>query len=120
MPRASSPSRLPSPGPRIEEIRRQIASVDYVCDGSLQRRTKVCGKSGCRCALDPAARHGPYYEWSSLRGGRFVHRMLTPEQAHFLAQAVANGRRVRRLLARWNRESARAILAENQPISPEE
>lgn len=119
MPQASSSPRPPSPGRRIEEIRREIASVDYVCDGSLQRRTKVCGKPTCRCALDPADRHGPYYEWTRLRRGRFVHRVLSPEQAHLLARAVANGRRVRRLLARWSRESALAILAEKRPISLE-
>ena len=120
MPQASSSPRLPSPGPRIEEIRRQIASIDYLCDGTLRHRTKVCGKAACRCALDPAERHGPYHEWQRLRKARIVQSVLSPEQARLLARALANGRRVRRLLARWKRESARAILAENQPISLKE
>jgi hypothetical protein len=26
------------------------------------------------CATDPSARHGPYYEWGHMRGGKLVHR----------------------------------------------
>src|SRR5574341_299844 len=107
MPQASSSPRLPSPGRRIEEIRREIASIDYLCEGSLRRRTKVCGKPSCRCALDPADRHGPYYEWKRLRKGRFLQRVLSPDQARLLARALTNERRAPGLQARWKRESPR-------------
>lgn len=43
--------------------------------------------------------------------GRLVHSVLSPEQATFLAQAIANYRDVQRLLADWERESAAEILA---------
>ena len=73
---------------RIEQIRRRITGMDYVCSGTLLKRTKVCGKPGCRCAQDPAARHGPYYEWSRLEGGRLVHSVLPPAQARQVARAI--------------------------------
>ena len=47
----------------IGRIRSAFAEVEYISSGTLHTRMKVCGKSGCRCAQDPQARHGPYYEW---------------------------------------------------------
>ena len=65
------------PTPAIREIRREIAAVDLLCAGTLLKRWKQCGRSNCRCAHDPAARHGPYYEWSRRRNGRLLHTLLS-------------------------------------------
>ena len=62
---------------RIERIRDALAAIDYLCSGTLLERTKVCGKPNCRCATDPAARHGPYYEWGHMRAGKLVHRQVS-------------------------------------------
>jgi hypothetical protein len=92
---------------RIKELRDEIRKVDYVCSGTLHRRTKVCGKPTCRCAVDREARHGPYYEWSRLESGRLVHRLLTEEQAELLLRAIGNYRRVQRLLRHWEDQTLR-------------
>jgi len=98
---------------RIAQLRKALTRLDYISAGTLLRRTKVCGKPGCRCAVDPAARHGPYYEWGRLEHGRLVHTQLTPHEGERLARAIHNYRTLQRLLARWMRESVRAILAES-------
>lgn len=98
---------------RIAQLRQELERWDYICSGTLLRRTKVCGKPGCRCAVDPAARHGPYYEWGRLERGRLVHTQLTRQEGQRIAQAIRNYRSLRRLLAEWMRESVRAILAES-------
>ena len=87
-------------------------NLDYICNGSLTSRRKVCGKPQCRCAVDPAARHGPYYEWGRLVKGKLVHTQLRRQEAERIARAIRNYRSLRRLLAKWMRTSARAILAE--------
>ena len=94
---------------RIDKIRVQIQSMTYVCSGSLQRRMKVCGKPTCRCAYDPDARHGPYYEWSRLVDGKMVHRVISTQKAKILRQAIANYRKIQRLLRKWEQETLRAI-----------
>ena len=66
---------------RIARIRATINEMEHLSSGTLLRRMKVCGKPGCRCADDPDARHGPYYEWGHRKGGKLVHRMVTAEQA---------------------------------------
>jgi len=99
---------------RLEEIRRRVAALDYVCSGTLQRRTKVCGKPSCACARDPAARHGPYYEWSHREGGHTVYSVLPASLGPLLARAVRNYHRLRRLLRRWERESVRVLKARSE------
>jgi hypothetical protein len=94
--------------PRIMELREQIAGLDYVCSGTLTRRTTRCGQPSCRCHRDPAARHGPYNDWTRLEGRKLAHRMLSDEQAKVVRAAIANFRRIRVLLRRWEDETLRA------------
>jgi len=96
---------------RLERIRRQISELDYICSGTLHRRTKVCGKQGCVCARDPEARHGPYYEWSRLEGGRLVHTILPAPLAALFVRALRNRRRLGRLIRIWEQESVRNLNA---------
>ncbi len=99
---------------RIARIREAIQAVDDLCSGTLLRRMKLCGKPGCRCAQEPAARHGPYYEWGHMKGGKLVHRMVSPRQAALLRAAIRNYRKVLRLLRAWEAETERVIDAEDQ------
>ena len=98
---------------RIARIRTALSAVDYLCSGTLLKRLKVCGKSGCRCAQDPAARHGPYYEWGHMQAGKLVHKVLSPKQASTLRLAIANYRKVRKLLRDWEHQTERLIEYED-------
>ena len=97
---------------RIASIRAVLNAMEYLCSGTLLRRTKVCGRPSCRCAQDPSARHGLYYEWGHLKGGKLVHRVVSPEQAALLRLAIANYRQARKLLRAWEKETERLIDAE--------
>jgi hypothetical protein len=97
---------------RIARIRATINEMEHLSSGTLLRRTKVCGKPGCRCADDPDARHGPYYEWGHMKGGKLVHRMVTAEQAEILRRAIANYRTARKLMKDWEEITERLIDAE--------
>lgn len=93
----------------IGEVRRRIAELEHVCSGTLLRRYKTCGRSECRCARDPDARHGPYFEWSRMENGRLAHTTLSAEEGAKVAKAIRNYRRLRRLLRVWERASLTAI-----------
>jgi hypothetical protein len=98
---------------RIAGIRAALSGIDdYLCSGTLLERMKVCGKPGCRCAQDPQARHGPYYEWGHMKAGKLVHHTVSPEQASLLRAAIANYRKVKKLLQAWEDETERLIDAE--------
>jgi len=93
----------------IEKIRRRIGGLDLVCSGTLLRRYKTCGSPACRCARDPDARHGPYFEWSRMESGRLAHTTLSPQEGPQMAKAIRNHRQLRRLLRVWERASLAAI-----------
>ena len=83
---------------RIARMRGALAAIDYLCSGTLLEGTKVCGEPTCRCATDPAARHGPYYEWGHMREGKLIHRQISAEQPALMSLAIDNYRYVQRLL----------------------
>ena len=100
--------------PAIRQIRREIAAVDLLCAGTLLKRWKQCGRPNCRCAHDPSARHGPYYEWSRRYNNRLLHSLLSAQQAENMAHAIKNYRRILKLLAAWSHETARALGVKKQ------
>ena len=99
---------------RIERIRGRICALDVLCSGTLVKRTKLCGRAACRCARDPDARHGPYYEWGRMKANKLVNRMVTPEQASLIRHALANHRAARRLLRAWENQTVRVLAAMRQ------
>ena len=97
---------------RICRIREQLVAVDYLCSGTLLKRMMKCGKPNCRCGKDPDARHGPYFEWGHMVGGKLVHRMVSPEQAEKLQLAIDNYRKVKKLMLAWEKETEALINLE--------
>lgn len=95
---------------RTKQTRAAINGIDFVVSGHVHSRTKVCGRPNCRCADDPEARHGPYYEWSRREAGRQRHSIVTPQQAQLLQQGIDNHRRIQSLLGEWERSSVEEIL----------
>ena len=47
-----------------------------------------------------------------MKGGRLVHRMVSPAQAALLRAAIANYRTLRRLLRTWENETITLIEAD--------
>ena len=102
---------------RIAQIRQELTAMDLLCSGTLLKRMKTCGSATCHCAHDPNARHGPYYEWGHMHAGKLVHRLVSAEQAEVLRQAIANYRRLRKLLRGWETETERLIDTAAPPTS---
>jgi len=98
-----------TPTAAIRRLHCKLATITLLCSGTLSKRHKLCGHPNCRCATDPAARHGPYHEWTRRQNGRFVHSVVSPEQAEEIARAIANYRQVLGLLATWKAETCRLL-----------
>ena len=111
MPRLKPEQVLHQAHERIRSARKALAAVDYVCSGTLLKRMMKCGKASCRCQVDPAARHGPYYVWGHMKHAKLVHRYVSPEQAQLLGQAIANYRQMQKLLRTWEAETERILDA---------
>jgi hypothetical protein len=99
----------------LDQLKDELASVGFVCSGSVVRRYMPCGKPGCRCQADPPKLHGPYWQYSHKVAGKTITRRLTEDQARLYQQWIANRRRIDQLLARMEQVSGRAaeILLHN-------
>lgn len=119
MPASKTPKKQPRPDrsqlrQRTQALRREIAAMDFVSSGTLLTRTKVCGQPNCRCATDPAARHGPYFEFNRREGGRLVHRAVSPALVAHVQRALNNQRRIQALLRQWEQETVEALFEPEQ------
>ena len=94
---------------KIAEIQRTLSAMEYLSSGTLLKRMKLCGNPRCHCASDPAARHGPYFEWSYLKAGKLHHRTLTPAQAEIMRLAIANQRKAKKLMRVWEAQTLNLI-----------
>ena len=98
---------------QIGRIQEGFKEFEHLCSGTLVERYKLCGKPACRCARSRQGRHGPYYEWGYMKGGKQVHRMVTVNQARLLRDAIANYRAALKLMRAWEAQTLRMIeLAE--------
>ena len=113
MPKRTAQDTAAAARARIRKIRRELAAIDSLCSGTLLKRMKTCGSPNCRCATDPEARHGPYYEWGHMKAGKLLHRLVSPAQAQALGVAIANYRKAKKLLRAWEAQTERLITAEH-------
>lgn len=95
---------------RSKALRKELNGLGFVVSGTLHHRMKKCGKPTCKCATDPTARHGPYFEWGRMRNKKLVQTTVTPTQAKLLEQGIDNHKRARALLDEWERLSEAEIL----------
>ncbi len=71
---ATSPrrTRIEADAKRFEELKVDLARIEYFSKGTLQARMIKCGKPKCPCGADPKRRHGPYFEWTYKAQGKTV------------------------------------------------
>lgn len=87
--------RLAALEQRYEDLRRQLASIGYLSHGSVYRR--------------PAGQPGARFTWSSKAQGKTVSLALSEEQATWLDQAIAEHRKLKKILAEMRRVSRKIM-----------
>jgi hypothetical protein len=63
----------------FEETRKELCSISYLKKGTLSKCYQTCGTASCRCHKDKRYRHGPYWWWSTKKGGR-TKTILVPQE----------------------------------------
>ncbi len=85
---------------QYQDIGDDIHILGYAVSGSVVKRTYKCGKLTCRCQYDPAAMHGPYFQWTRKLKGKTVGMNLDRQLVSEVKKWIQNGRTLRRLLLR--------------------
>ena len=107
-------SENPTIEARTKDLREAIVAMDLVASGMVSSRTIPCGKPTCRCAGNPAAYHGHYFQWHHCQDGRTVHKTITPDQVAIMERAIANHREILRLLSVWEQVTVDAVLGQSK------
>jgi virulence-associated protein VapD len=80
---------------RYQDLRQQLAAIGYLSHGSVYRR--------------PAGQSGARFTWSSKVNGKTVSLALSEEQADWLDQAIAEHRKLKKILAEMRRVSRKLM-----------
>ena len=100
----------------LDQIAAELAAAaGPALPGTLVVRAYECGKPRCRCHTSPAARHGPYAEWTRKIDGKTVTRRLTPEQLADWQPLLDNAKKLRALLAELQELTLAIIEASDSP-----
>lgn len=91
------PPRLDQLEIRYAALRQKLAGTGYLSHGSVYRR--------------PAGQAGARFTWSSKSQGKTVSLALSEEQADWLDQAIAEHRRLKKLLTEMRRLSRKIMRA---------
>ncbi|MDH4160800.1 MAG: hypothetical protein OEV62_11125 [Actinomycetota bacterium] len=122
MGRVDEASAVPAePGADHRALAAELAAIGYLASGSVIAATTTCSSRGCHCRLDPARRHGPYWQWSRSVDGRRRTQRVSEAQARLLQGWIANRRRAEAILSELEALSLRAVpsLGDDQPSSSE-
>lgn len=87
---------------RIQQIKRELASIGDMRPGSLSKQYNVCGNPRCQCK-DPREpkRHGPYYQVSYAHRGKSTTQFIRPEFVAEVEEQLANYKRFKTLVDEW-------------------
>ncbi len=94
---------------RFRQARQELHQLDYFLKGTVLKRMMKCGRPQCACHRDPAARHGPYFEWTYKAAGKTVNVKLSPHAAPLYQAATRQHRKLKAILARLERSSRTAL-----------
>jgi hypothetical protein len=94
---AMPPSRLSQLESRYATLQRELAHIGYLSHGSVYRR--------------PAGQSGNRFTWSTKVKAKTVSLALSEEQADWLEKAIAEHRRVKKLLEEMRRLSRQIMRA---------
>ena len=95
----------------MKTLRTRLATFQYLCSGTLQRRWMTCGRNYCNCKKDEEQRHGPYYYWSHLSAGKLVTQLVPSAQVQIVKQAIANYKAIKHILRLWERQTIKVLQA---------
>jgi hypothetical protein len=93
------------------ELRQELPKLEFFCKGTVLARRMKCGQPSCACHVDPAKRHGPYWEWTYKADSKTVNVRLSSTAAPFYQAASRQYRRLKSLLNRLEKLSHTALAA---------
>jgi hypothetical protein len=115
--------RDPSPEleARYRALAAELAGIGFIARGSVVAATTTCSSRGCHCHVDPARRHGPYWQLSRSVAGTTRTRRLSEAEARLYQEWIANRHRaeaILELLEELSTQAASSLLRGSGDTAP--
>lgn len=94
---------------KINSLKNQITTKDWILQGTLLKQYKQCGKNNCRCHLDKKYWHGPYWIWTRKEKGKTITKTLSENQAKIVKRSLEDMKKISKLVEKWKLLSLRYI-----------
>jgi hypothetical protein len=107
--RPAAPAAIDTYAERFQELKAELAQIEYFSKGTVLARMMKCGKPQCACHTTPAKRHGPYYEWTYKAQGKTVNVRLSAKTAPIFQEAAKQHRKLKSILDRLEKLSRQAL-----------
>jgi len=101
---AAALADLGSPPPAYLRLQRQLCRISWVCHGTVVARPLI------RRVRGRTLKKGPYYLWTCKVRGQTVCWTLSKAQYRALAQAIANHRRLQKILQQMHAFTLKTVL----------
>ena len=73
-----------------EKLKGRLALMGLAIPGTIRETYLLCGKQGCACAENDAARHGPYYLWNRKVNGKLTSKSVPRDKLPLYRQWLDN------------------------------
>lgn len=80
-----------------DELKRRLAAIREMRQGSLVERYRRCGKQTCHCANEGASGHGPSWSLTRAVGGKTVTRIIPSHAVERTREQLAEFHKFREL-----------------------
>lgn len=83
---------------RINRLKDELNSIEYILRGSIKKVFNKCGKKECICHRDPDKFHGPYYHFTKKVKGKTTGRHYSKEETEFLTPYLEKYNKVQEII----------------------
>lgn len=94
---AMSDTRLEELEQRRDQLKRQLAAIREMRQGSLVERYRRCGKASCHCADQGDRAHGPSWSLTRAVGGKTITRIIPAHAVDKTREQIAEYHKFREL-----------------------
>lgn len=104
---------------KINKLKQDLVSMDYILRGSIKTVYNRCGKKECICHRDENKRHGPYHLFTKKVKGKTTGRHYSQEEASLLKPYLKKYNRAVEIIRQISELSDKAveiILNKQKPI----
>lgn len=94
---------------RYAQLKKSIATIGVIAEGSLVKRRITCGHPKCRCRKDPALRHGPYYQLTWKRKAKTISQFIPLSLVALYKQWIGNRQKMESIIEAMYKVSEKTI-----------